>query len=207
MRLLAKSDFAAATVQLHLHAAEVSITEAALLGDPTIARNSSVHRTQYLYACAQAVKQWCEVFFSIQLRDINGATTSTMMQMRHGIGLLYILSTIDEPGWRREDTSSIVNLYPILDRLANVLSQVPAAVSEQHDVDSADYQDHWWTHVASSVRTLRTIWAGQDEAGNSVAQELTSATFGEASNGAEGMEFDLPGLDWLMDPAMMSFTL
>lgn len=200
---------ATATVKLHLHAAEVSITEAALFGDPTITRHSSA-RTQYLYACTQAVKQWYEIFFSIPIRDINGVTTSTMMQMRHAIGLLYVLSTIDEPGWRKEEVSDIVNLYPTLDRLANVLSQVPAAVSEQQDIDSSDYADHWWTHVASTIRTMRTIWAGQDELGNSVVPELISAAFGDAgssNNAVDGTELDFPGLDWLMDPALMSFAV
>jgi len=207
--LLPISDFAAAAVRLHLHAAEVSITEAALFGDPTIVRHSSVHRTQYLYACTQAVKQWYEVFFNIPVRDMNGVTTSTMMQMRHAIGLLYILSTIDEPGWRKEDVSDIVNLYPILDRLANALSQVPAAASEQHDLDSSDYADHWWTHVASTIRTMRTIWAGQDELGNSAMPELVSAAVGNAgtSNAVDGTELDFSGLDWLMDPTMMSFAV
>lgn len=168
-----------------------------------------MHRTQYLHACAQAVNQWYDVFFNIQVRDINGATTSMMMQMRHAIGLLYVLSTIDEPGWRKEDVADIVNLYVILDRLANILSQVPAAVSEQQDIDSYDYVDHWWTHVASTVRTLRTIWAGQDELGNRVAPELTSAPSGNVgtSNPMDGLEYDLPGLDWLMDPSMMAFTV
>jgi hypothetical protein len=201
---------ATATVKLHLHAAEVSITEAALFGDPTVTRHSSAHRTQYLYACTQAVKQWYEIFFSIPIRDINGVTTSTMMQMRHAIGLLYVLSTIDEPGWRKEEVSDIVNLYPTLDRLANVLSQVPAAVSEQQDIDSSDYADHWWTHVASTIRTMRTIWAGQDELGNSVVPELISAAFGDAgssNNAVDGTELDFPGLDWLMDPALMSFAV
>jgi hypothetical protein len=204
---------ATATVKLHLHAAEVSITEAALFGDPTVARHSSANRTQYLYACTQAVKQWYEVFFSIPIRDINGITTSTMMQMRHAIGLLYILSTIDEPGWRKEDTSEIVNLYPTLDRLANILSQIPAAVSGQQDadVDSADYADHWWTHVAGTIRTMRTIWAGQDELGNSVVPELISAAFGgdagTSNDAVDGTELDFPGLDWLMDPTMMSFAV
>jgi hypothetical protein len=201
---------ATATVKLHLHAAEVSITEAALFGDPTVARHSSAHRTQYLYACTQAVKQWFEVFFSIPIHEINGVTTSTIMQMRHAIGLLYILSTIDEPGWRKEEVSEIVNLYPTLDRLANILSQIPAAVSEQQDVDSADYADHWWTHVAGTIRTMRTIWAGQDEFGNSVVPELISAPYGgdaATSNAVDGTELDFPGLDWLMDPAMMSFAV
>ena len=213
MRLLANVQHlttATATVKLHLHAAEVSITEAALFGDPTITRHSSAHRTQYLYACTQAVKQWYEIFFSIPIRDINGVTTSTMMQMRHAIGLLYVLSTIDEPGWRKEEVSDIVNLYPTLDRLANVLSQVPAAVSEQQDIDSSDYADHWWTHVASTIRTMRTIWAGQDELGNSVVPELISAAFGDAgssNNAVDGTELDFPGLDWLMDPALMSFAV
>lgn len=129
--------------------------------------------------------------------------------MRHAIGLLYVLSTIDEPGWRKDDVSDIVSLYPTLDRLANVLSQVPAAVSEQQDIDSSDYADHWWTHVASTIRTMRAIWAGQDELGNSVVPELISAAFGDGgtSNAVDGTELDFSGLDWLMDPAMMSFAV
>ena len=33
-----------------------------------------------------------------------------------------------------------------------------------------------------------------------------AANAGDAIN-LEGMEFDIPGLDWLMDPAMMGFTM
>lgn len=155
------------------------------------------------------MNQWYDALFSIQVREINGVTTSMMMQMRLALGLLYVLSTIDEPGWRKDDVAGIVNLYPILDRLANILSQVPAAVSEQDDINSCDYEDHWWIHVSATVRTLRTIWAGQDELGNRVAPELTSVPPGDAGtiNPMLGMEYDLPGLDWLMDPSMLSFTV
>ena len=139
--------------------------------------------------------------------------TSNMMQMRHVMGLLYVLSSIDEPGWTKADAASIIDLYTMLDQLANNFAQVPAAIDFRGDIDAATYDDHWWTHVANTVRTLRNLWAAQDERGNVTAGGVpASAGAGAAVNAGdtinlEGMDFDIPGLDWLMDPAMMGFTI
>lgn len=130
------------------------------------------------------------------------------------MGLLYVLSNIDEPGWTKVDASSIIDLYTMLDQLANNFAQVPAAIDFRGDIDTAGYDDHWWTHVANTVRTLRSLWSEQDERGRLAMGEACSAgagtggaaTAGDAIN-VEGMDFDIPGLDWLMDPAMMGFTV
>ncbi|KAM0708904.1 hypothetical protein Q7P35_002940 [Cladosporium inversicolor] len=210
-----------ATVQLQLHAASISINELALYGDPTAVRLPNIHRTRHLHACTQAIKSWCDVFLSIPIAEINGMCTSNMMQMRHVMGLLYVLTNIDEPGWTKEDAASIIDLYSMLDQLAENFAQVPAAIDFRGDIDTAGYEDHWWTHVANTVRTLRSLWSGQDERGNVAmggAFPSSSSTAGVGAAGAgvattgeainlEGMEFDIPGLDWLMDPAMMGFTM
>lgn len=209
-----------ATVQLQLHAAEISINELALYGDPTAVRPPNIHRTRHLYACAQAIKSWCDTFLAIPIPDINGMCTSNMMQMRHVMGLLYVLSNIDEPGWTKADAASIIDLYSMLDQLASNFAQVPAAIDFRGDIDTAGYEDHWWTHVANTVRTLRSLWAGQDERGNLAAVggdcSLSANAVGGAAAAAtaagdtinlEGMDFDIPGLDWLMDPAAMGFTM
>jgi hypothetical protein len=143
-----------------------------------------------------------------------------MMQMRHVMGLLYVLTNIDEPGWTKADASSIIDLYTMLDQLSNNFAQVPAAIDFRGDIDTANYDDHWWTHVANTVRTLRNLWSGQEERGNLAlggACSLSASTGAAGAAGAatttgdainlEGMEFDIPGLDWLMDPAMMGFTM
>jgi hypothetical protein len=209
-----------ATVQLQLHAAEISINELALYGDPTVVRVPNIHRTRHLYACTQAIKGWCDVFLAIPVADINGMCTSNMMQMRHVMGLLYVLTNIDEPGWTKADASSIIDLYTMLDQLSNNFAQVPAAIDFRGDIDTANYDDHWWTHVANTVRTLRNLWSGQEERGNLAlggACSLSASTGAAGAAGAatttgdainlEGMDFDIPGLDWLMDPAMMGFTM
>jgi hypothetical protein len=206
-----------ATVQLQLHAAEISINEVALYGDPTVVRLPNIHRTRHLYACTQAIKGWCDVFLAIPVADINGMCTSNMMQMRHVMGLLHVLSNIDEPGWTKADASSIIDLFTMLDQLSNNFAQVPAAIDFRGDIDTAGYEDHWWTHVANTVRTLRNLWSGQEERGNHALGGACSlsantgtagaaATTGDAIN-LEGMDFDIPGLDWLMDPAMIGFTM
>jgi hypothetical protein len=44
------------------------------------------------------------------------------------------------------------------------------------------------------------------EACSAGASAAGAATAGDTIN-VEGMDFDIPGLDWLMDPAMMGFTM
>lgn len=121
------------------------------------------------------------------------------------MGLFYILTTIDEPGWKKEDVFEIANLYTTLDRLAENFSQVPAALSFRGDIEAVNYEEEWWTHVANTVRTLRTIWAGQDERGNAAPGASTAAMGGDPIN-LDGIDFDIPGLDWLMDPSLMAYT-
>lgn len=130
-----------------------------------------------------------------------------MLQLRHIMGLLYTLTTIDEPGWKKADVFEIINLYTTLDRLAETFSQVPAALSFRGDIDAVNYEEEWWTHVASTVRTLRTIWAGQDERGNAAQGVTSAAMVGDGTINVEGIDFDIPGLDWLMDPSMMTYTV
>ena len=199
-----------ATVQLQFHAAEISINELALYGDPTIVRLPNIHRTRHLHACTQAIKSWCDVFLATPVFDINGMCTSNMMQMRHVMGLLYVLSNIDEPGWTKADASSIIDLHTMLGQLASNFAQVPAAIDFRGDIDTANYDDHWWTHVANTVRTLRNLWAGQDERGNVAPGASSTSITGVAAGDAiclDGMDFDIPGLDWLMDPSMVGFTM
>jgi hypothetical protein len=198
-----------AVVLLQLHAAEISINELALYGDPTAVRSPNIHRTRHLYACTQAIKSWCDVFLTIPVADINGMSTSNMMHMRLVMGLLYVLSNIDEPGWTKQDASSVIDLYTMLDQLANNFAQVPAAIDFRGDIVTANYDDHWWTHVANTIRTLRNLWSAQDERGNvasGVSAAPSAAIAGDSIN-VEGMDFDIPGLDWLMDPALMAFSV
>lgn len=194
-------------VQLQLHAAEIAINEIALYGDPTATvRQPNIHRTRHLYGCTQAIKEWCDVFLAIPVPDINGVTTSILMQMRHVMGLLYVLTTIDEPGWTKADASAIIDLCAMLDRLANTFSQVPAAIDFQGDIDTVNHEDHWWSHVASTVRTLSSIWAGQELRGDIAPGASSAANIGDTIN-LEGMDFDMSGLDWLMEPAMMNYAM
>jgi hypothetical protein len=195
------------TVLLQFHSAEISINEMALYGDPTAtSQHPNMHRTRHLYACTKAIREWCTVFLAIPIADINGITTHHLMQMRHLLGLLYVLSNIDEPGWRKEDVFAIADIFTLLGSLADKFSQVPAAVNFQGDIDTVDYEDYWWTHVASTLRTLKGLWAGQDGCGDVAAGASSAAPMGEAIS-LEGIDFDLPGLDWLMDPVMMNYTV
>lgn len=198
------TDYDLATVQLQFHAAEMVICELALCGDPTKPHQAAFQRTRFLYACVQSARQWFEAFFSIPVPEMNGIATATLMQMRHAAGLLSAISLVDEPGWKKAEVAEIIDLYPTLDRLASFISQIPAATSTQHFSDAEKHDDHWWTHVASTIRTLRSIWAGEDEHGNSSAPPLASFNDGEVDASIGAMEFDFPGLDWLLDPSMMA---
>lgn len=191
-------------MQLQLHAVEIALAEIALNGDPTVATRTSSRRFQYLYMSTQATKQWFETFLIIPVADMNGMPTSTLMQMRHALGFLFALSTVDEAEWTKKDMADTVGLYPILDRLASVLSQIPAAVSARGFSDAGECDDHWWTHVASTVRTLRSIWSGRDEHGDGAAPELAAFIPGDTRHSVETLDFDFPGLDWLVDPAMIA---
>lgn len=194
-----KIPFVAATVRLQLHSAEMAITEIALNGDPTKIDQSSFQRTKFLYACMHAVKQWIDTLLSIPEVQMNGAPTSLLIQTRHAMGLLYALSTIDEPGWRKEDLASTIELFSTLDRLGDFFSRITFTA----DAEGTD--EHWWGHVASTVRTLRSIWSGQDDAGQNVTVPVPhSSNSTEGSGAVDGMDFDFPGLDWLIDPAMMA---
>lgn len=192
-------------LQLDLYTAEISIHEIALGGDPTAAHEASIYRTRHLFGCTQAIKQWFEAFFTIPIADLNGITTSLMLQLRHIMGLFYVLTTIDEPGWKKEDVFEMIDLYTTLDRLAESFSQVPAALSFRGDIEEVNYAEERWTHVANTVRTLRTIWSGQDERG-SAAPGASTAAMGADPINLDGIDFDIPGLDWLMDPSLMTYT-
>lgn len=95
-----------------------------------------------------------------------------------------------------------IGLYSILDRLGDLLSQVPAAIGAQRSIDAPNYEDHWWTHVSGTIRTLRALWSG-----NNAVPGSNPVANGDAAAIGDGLEFDFPGLDWLMDPAMMAYTV
>ncbi|KAK3068900.1 hypothetical protein LTR53_013178 [Teratosphaeriaceae sp. CCFEE 6253] len=192
-----------AAVQLHTFAAQLVINEVALSDDPLIREQfdamapPSWARLRHLHACVSAIKSWTDVFFSLRPVEIRGWPVTLMLQFRHCIGMLFILSTLDDPLWSKEDVRSTIDLTAIIERACNLFRSVADASGIDTDLEVRG-QDVW-THSAEKMHTLATNWAVKLVPQPATVSENGYANLAAASGVNSGLFADWSALDFEFD--------
>jgi hypothetical protein len=85
-----------------------------------------------------AIERWFEVFHATPNALWIGTHFGTFTQYGHCTILLFKLSTLDEPGWDKNDVKKRADLLEILERLATRLDTIPQEFNLVDTVEGAD---------------------------------------------------------------------
>lgn len=114
----------AALVLAHLHTAEISIHHMGLAQISKTSAQLGFQRLKCLTSCLQSLKVWFDNFFNIPVASYPGLPFSVVSQIVRCLGLLYHLSTLDEPGWDKDNVKATADIVDIITRVATNMEQV-----------------------------------------------------------------------------------
>ncbi|TKA69192.1 hypothetical protein B0A55_07075 [Friedmanniomyces simplex] len=195
-----------APIQLHAYAAQLAINEVALSGDPAVKEQSTgltspnLSRLKHLHASLQAIKSWLDVFFALPLASFMGVPTCHILQLRHCMGLLFVLSTLDDASWSTEDVRADVDILTVIDRMSDKFRQVARASGI--DANGEPQGEDVWTRAAGRTQGLRQLWATKLAAQPATQPEssYTAVTPVTNANGAlfaNWSDLDFSNFDWI----------
>lgn len=179
-----------------------------MAGDPT-ARDStqpSLNRLKYLNASLISVKAWLETFRSIPLIRYQGVSTMILHHFRHCIGMLLVLSTLDDPAWDKQDARRTVDFLGMVDFIMTNFGKVAEAIGM--DTGPADEKGNdAFSQAARRGMMIRDIWAknlaeGDAQPDSEPAVAATSSMPGLTAMGWTGYvggvnDIDFGDFDWM----------
>jgi hypothetical protein len=105
---------------------------------PTSTGLPDLQRLAGLESLLTAIERWFEVFHATPNALWIGTPFGTFTQYGHCTILLFKLSTLDEPGWDKNDVKKRADLLEILERLAARLSTIPQEFNLVDTVEGSD---------------------------------------------------------------------
>ncbi|KAK3640069.1 hypothetical protein LTR56_012044 [Elasticomyces elasticus] len=193
-------------LQLQGYAAQIAINEVGLSGDPSLKDPNvglalpNLTRVKQLYASLQAIRSWLEVFFSLPLNIVRGIPTSIILQMRHCMGMLFVLSSLDDPSWNTADVRASLDILVVIDRVSERFRSIAQAggidangEAQGHDV---------WTNSAERIQTLRSVWADKLRAQQTAIPQNSYASLTPATSVNDAIfsnwdDLDFTNFDWV----------
>lgn len=129
----------AEAVLLHLHATEISVHELALNFEPSASNMDVMKRLEALQRCLKAVEDWFRIWNQIPASLSIGLTFAMFIQLVHAIVALLRLSTVNHiPAWNPTEVRNRLDLFTLLDRLAEQLELSASALSILEDDPGED---------------------------------------------------------------------
>ncbi|KAI1381383.1 hypothetical protein F4677DRAFT_402845 [Hypoxylon crocopeplum] len=117
--------------QLYLWHTELKIRES-LLSRPRLPDQTGLshfQRLQNLDSVLSCVERWRAVFLEMPLHDWLAITTDTFSQFTQCLVILFKLATLEEPGWDLEEVKRRADVFEILDRACEIISNGPTTSS------------------------------------------------------------------------------
>ncbi|KAK0314598.1 hypothetical protein LTR01_001422 [Friedmanniomyces endolithicus] len=195
-------------IQLHAYAAQLSINEVALSGDPAVKDKAgtgptppNLSRLKHLHASLHAIKSWLEVFFSLPLASFVGLPTCHIFQFRHCMGMLFVLSTLEDASWNAADVRADLDILAVVDRVSERFRQI--AREGGIDANGEAQGEDVWTRAAERLQGLKHLWAGKltpQPPVPPVSAYTATATPGTDTNGAlfaNWSDLDFSNFDWV----------
>ncbi|KAK3617826.1 hypothetical protein LTR56_025036 [Elasticomyces elasticus] len=187
-------------------AAQIAINEVGLSGDPSLREQNvglalpNLTRVKQLHASLQAIRSWLEVFFWLPLNIVRGIPTSIILQMRHCMGILFVLSSLDDPSWNTADVRVSLDILVVIDRFSERFRSIARAggidangEAQGHDV---------WTNSAERIQTLRSVWTDKLRAQQTAIPQDSYASLTPATSVNDAIfsnwdDLDFTNFDWL----------
>ncbi|KAK0334953.1 hypothetical protein LTR91_003741 [Friedmanniomyces endolithicus] len=197
-----------APIQLHAYAAQLSINEVALSGDPAVKDKvgtsptpPNLSRLKHLHASLHAIKSWLEVFFSLPLASFIGLPTCHIFQFRHCMGMLFVLSTLEDASWSAADVRADLDILAVVDRVSERFRRI--AREGGIDAHGEAQGEDVWTRAAERLQGLKHLWAGKLTPRPAVlpvpvdAMTVTPAMDTSGALFANWSDLDFSNFDWV----------
>lgn len=72
-----------------------------------------------------SVERWLSLFMNMPLVYWTGVSMDTFTQLTHSLVVLFRLTTLDEPGWNRDEVRKRADVFDILDRACDQIDRIP----------------------------------------------------------------------------------
>lgn len=133
------------------------VHEIALMGRPVNA-SLTLHQIRLLQACLDAIAAWFSIIFGLPPSEFIKYSTLITSQLRHCVGMLFYLATLDDPGWDKAAVRSRLDVLTVLDTMrSNLLLSAEVAGWQNDDGDNmfarvhemmGKLRDHWDAKLA-----------------------------------------------------------
>ena len=103
-----------------MYSAEIIVREASVKRPKSQDEAGAVdlQRLEELDSLLTTVERWLEARSKISAFDSLGITFTISSQLAHSVIVLFRLSTLDEPGWDKQEVRKRADLYDVLERTA-----------------------------------------------------------------------------------------
>ncbi|ROV86940.1 hypothetical protein VMCG_10872 [Cytospora schulzeri] len=141
------------SVLLQMYATEVYINELALDYKPPAPNTDVMNRLERLHSCLKAIENWFQIYEQIPPSMAIGVTFDIFVQLIHCIVALIRLTKLDSfPAWDTAEVKRRLDIFCLLDRIADGMEKLPIAAGIAEDNGS---EDSAWSRVVKGIRLLK----------------------------------------------------
>jgi len=161
----------------------------------------NLSRLKHLHASLHAIKSWLEVFFSLPLASFIGLPTCHIFQFRHCMGMLFVLSTLEDASWSAADVRADLDILAVVDRVSERFRRI--AREGGIDAHGEAQGEDVWTRAAERLQGLKHLWAGKLTPRPAVlpvpvdAMTVTPAMDTSGALFANWSDLDFSNFDWV----------
>lgn len=155
MNSFGSTDGTAAFVRAHWYHASMVVHEIALMGKPADTC-LDLHHIRLMHACLDAIVAWFNAIYTLPANEFINFSTLFSSQLRHCIGMLFYLTTVDDPGWDKAAVRSRLNVLDVLDTMRSNMF-----LSAQHAGWHCDDGDDQFGRVHDMMGRLRELWGAK----------------------------------------------
>lgn len=149
----------------------------------------TLDQIRLLHACLNAIVAWFDVFSAGQPGQYIDFSTLLTSQLRHCIGMLFYLTTLDDPGWDKASVRSRLDVLKVVDSArSNLWTSAEAAGWQSDDGCNAFHRVH------DLMGHLRDIWAAKLAQMDAADAD---ALFNFDPNLLQNVDADWFGMNWV----------
>lgn len=152
----------------------------------SIPRNEpDLRRYEVYQRCANSIKAWLDLFFSMPLHLFPSVSCSTYSQLCYVVMFLHQITTTRDASWNPGAANEVVNPLPIVDRIIYTFEQVKA-VSVTHA--PAGEEDQSLCLGIRKFQALKTAWQSELEPQDGRQSAIPGAESPDVSAGLFALE-------------------
>lgn len=140
------------------HYTTLTIREWIMFKSPIPQNEPDLRRYELYQRCANSVKAWLDIFFSMPLHAYTSVSCSTYSQLCYVVVFLHQITTTKDANWNPGAAQEVVNPLQIVDRIIHTFEQVKA-VSVTHTPGGGE--DQALCLGIRKFQALKTAWQSE----------------------------------------------